>query len=72
MDAADQAGGGYVDDDIIGQVPMGRFASPDDIAAAVEFLADPAMSGFINGTALPVDGGWSSDASWLSLRLQKR
>lgn len=72
MDAADQAGGGYVDDDIIGQVPMARFARPDDIAAAVEFLADPTVSGFINGVALPVDGGWSSDASWQSLRLGKR
>jgi NAD(P)-dependent dehydrogenase (short-subunit alcohol dehydrogenase family) len=72
MDAADQAGGGYVDEDIIGQVPMARFARPDDIAAAVEFLADPTVSGFINGVALPVDGGWSTDASWQSLRLRKR
>jgi NAD(P)-dependent dehydrogenase (short-subunit alcohol dehydrogenase family) len=72
MDAADQASGGYVDSDIIEQVPMARFAAPADIAAAVAFLADPAMSGFINGVALPVDGGWSSDASWQSLRLTKR
>jgi NAD(P)-dependent dehydrogenase (short-subunit alcohol dehydrogenase family) len=72
MDAADQAGGGYVDEDIINQVPMGRFAVPGDIAAAVAFLADPAQSGFINGIALPVDGGWSSDSSWQSLRLRKR
>ena len=72
MDAADQAGGGYVDADIIEQVPMARFARPDDIAAAVEFLADPQLSGFINGAALPVDGGWSADASWQSLRLRKR
>ncbi|HEX3813298.1 MAG TPA: SDR family oxidoreductase [Mycobacteriales bacterium] len=72
MDAADQAGGGYADEDIIGQVPMARFARPDDIAAAVEFLADSTVSGFINGAALPVDGGWSTDASWQSLRLRKR
>jgi NAD(P)-dependent dehydrogenase (short-subunit alcohol dehydrogenase family) len=72
MDAADQASGGYTDDDITGQVPMGRFAAPDDVAAAVAFLADPARSGFINGAALPVDGGWSADASWTSLRLRKR
>ncbi len=72
MDAADQAGGGYVDEDIINQVPMGRFARPGDIAAAVAFLADPERSGFINGAALPVDGGWSSDSSWQSLRLRKR
>lgn len=72
MDVADQAAGGYVDADIIDQVPMGRFAAPGDIAAAVAFLADPAVSGFVNGVALPVDGGWSSDASWQSLRLSKR
>jgi NAD(P)-dependent dehydrogenase (short-subunit alcohol dehydrogenase family) len=72
MDVADQAAGGYVDADIIEQVPMARFAAPADIAAAVAFLADPAVSGFINGVALPVDGGWSSDASWQSLRLTKR
>jgi NAD(P)-dependent dehydrogenase (short-subunit alcohol dehydrogenase family) len=72
MDAADQAGGGYTDDDIVGQVPMGRFAAPGDIAAAVAFLADPARSGFVNGVSLPVDGGWTADASWTSLRLRKR
>src|SRR3954471_22260390 len=55
MDEADQASGGYTDDDITGQNPMGRFASPQDIAAAVAFLADSAQSGFVNGVALPVD-----------------
>jgi NAD(P)-dependent dehydrogenase (short-subunit alcohol dehydrogenase family) len=72
MDVADQAAGGYVDADIVEQVPMGRFASPDDIAAAVAFLADPAASGFVNGATLPVDGGWTADASWTKLRLRKR
>ncbi len=72
MDAADQSAGGYTDEDIHNQVPMGRFAVPGDIATAVAFLADPERSGFINGVALPVDGGWSADASWTSLRLRKR
>jgi NAD(P)-dependent dehydrogenase (short-subunit alcohol dehydrogenase family) len=72
MDVADQAGGGYSDADIVEQVPMGRFAAPGDIAAAVSFLADPERSGFVNGIVLPVDGGWSTDASWTSLRLRKR
>jgi NAD(P)-dependent dehydrogenase (short-subunit alcohol dehydrogenase family) len=72
MDVADQASGAYTDRDIVEQVPMGRFASPDDIAAAVAFLADPARSGFINGVALPVDGGWTADGSWTALRLRKR
>ena len=72
MDEADQASGGYTDADITDRVPMARFASPDDIASAVAFLADPAVSGFVNGAALPIDGGWTADASWNSLRLRKR
>jgi NAD(P)-dependent dehydrogenase (short-subunit alcohol dehydrogenase family) len=72
MDAADQAGGSYTDADITGRVPMGRFASPDDVAHAVAFLADPAESSFVNGHCLSVDGGWASDGSWESLRLKKR
>jgi NAD(P)-dependent dehydrogenase (short-subunit alcohol dehydrogenase family) len=72
MDVADQAGGSYSDDDIIGVNPMGRFASPDDIAKAILFLADAEQSGFVNGHALVVDGGWTTDASWQSLRLRHR
>ena len=72
MDVADQAGGGYTDADIVGRVPMGRFASPDDIARAIAFLADPQESGFINGHALAVDGGWTADGSWETLRLRHR
>lgn len=72
MDAADQAGGSYTDADITERVPMGRFASPQDIANAVCFLADPDASGFINGQAIAVDGGWTADGSWQSLRLQHR
>jgi NAD(P)-dependent dehydrogenase (short-subunit alcohol dehydrogenase family) len=72
MDVADQAGGSYTDADIIGRVPMARFATPDDIARAIAFLADGEESGFVNGHALSVDGGWSADGSWESLRLRKR
>lgn len=72
MDHADQAGGSYTDADITGRVPMARFASPDDIARAIAFLADGQQSGFINGHALSVDGGWAADGSWESLRLRKR
>jgi len=72
MDVADQAGGSYTDEDIIHRVPMARFASPDDIARAIAFLANPRESGFVNGHALSVDGGWAADGSWESLRLRKR
>jgi NAD(P)-dependent dehydrogenase (short-subunit alcohol dehydrogenase family) len=72
MDVADQAGGGYNDADIEGVNPMGRFASPADIANAILYLADPEKSGFVNGHALAVDGGWTVDGSWQSLRMRKR
>jgi NAD(P)-dependent dehydrogenase (short-subunit alcohol dehydrogenase family) len=72
MDDSAQDAGLYVDDDIVNQVPMGRFAAPEDIARAIAFLADPERSGFVNGTALTVDGGWTADASWTSLRISKR
>jgi NAD(P)-dependent dehydrogenase (short-subunit alcohol dehydrogenase family) len=72
MDVADQAGGGYNDADIEGVNPMGHFAAPEDIARAILFLADPEQSGFINGHALAVDGGWTVDGSWQTLRMRKR
>jgi NAD(P)-dependent dehydrogenase (short-subunit alcohol dehydrogenase family) len=72
MDAADQGPGGYTDADIENRVPMARFARPEDVAQAIAWLADPALSGFVNGVSLPVDGGWLADASWESLRRRTR
>ena len=72
MDHKDQAGGSYSDQDITDHVPMGRFARPNDIAQAIAWLCDESKSGFVNGVALPVDGGWTSDGSWQSLRLKQR
>jgi NAD(P)-dependent dehydrogenase (short-subunit alcohol dehydrogenase family) len=72
MDHVDQAKGTYTDADITDRIPMARFATPDDIARAVLFLADPTQSPFINGQTLTVDGGWTADASWQSLRLSHR
>ena len=71
MDIADQGSGAYSDQDIVNRVPMARFASPHDIAAAIVFLAGES-SAFINGVSLPVDGGWHGNASWDALRIKAR
>lgn len=41
---------------LLQQVPLGRFGLPEDIAAAVSFLASP-QAGYITGTTLHVNGG---------------
>jgi NAD(P)-dependent dehydrogenase (short-subunit alcohol dehydrogenase family) len=41
---------------IAGQVPLKRFGTPDEIAAAVLYLSS-AESAFVVGTELIVDGG---------------
>jgi len=38
------------------QIPLGRFAEPEEIGAAIAFLASPAAA-YITGVALAVDGG---------------
>ncbi|RCK51277.1 hypothetical protein TH25_09980 [Thalassospira profundimaris] len=40
-------------------VPLGRPALPEEVAAAIAFLASPAAS-YITGTVLNVDGGYSA------------
>jgi 3-oxoacyl-[acyl-carrier protein] reductase len=43
-------------DEMKKEIPMKRFAEPNEVAAAVAFLASPAAS-YINGINVPVDGG---------------
>ena len=42
--------------EMLNEVPLGRFAAPEEIAYAVCFLVGPSGA-YINGINLPVDGG---------------
>lgn len=42
--------------EILGQIPLGRIAAPEEIAATATWLASDA-AGYITGAVIPVDGG---------------
>ena len=44
---------------LLGGIPAGRFATPEEQAAGICFLASPEAS-YITGAVLPIDGGWTA------------
>ena len=46
------------------RTPLPRSGDVDDVAAAVLFLANPSLSGFMTGTTLHVDGGNRVAGGW--------
>ncbi|MCD8196767.1 MAG: SDR family oxidoreductase [Lachnospiraceae bacterium] len=44
-------------DEILGRIPLHRWAKPEDFKGPAVFLASEA-SDYINGVTIPVDGGW--------------
>ena len=45
--------------DVYRRIPLGRLATPEEIAAAVVYLASPGAA-MVNGHALAIDGGWTA------------
>ena len=45
---------------ILGQTPMGRFGRSEELLGTLLWLVDDGASGFVNGTVIPVDGGFSA------------
>jgi 2-deoxy-D-gluconate 3-dehydrogenase len=45
--------------DILQRTPAGRLVTPEEVAAAIVFLATPAAR-MITGSAMTVDGGWTA------------
>ncbi len=45
---------------VIHRTPMGRLGDPVELAGALKFFANPAMSGYITGQVIAVDGGFLS------------
>ena len=43
-------------EEIVANVPLGRYASPAEVADVVEFIASP-QAAYITGAVIPVDGG---------------
>jgi len=43
-------------DQIVGQIPLGRVGTVDDVAAVILFLASP-MADYLNGVAIDINGG---------------
>jgi NAD(P)-dependent dehydrogenase (short-subunit alcohol dehydrogenase family) len=46
------------------RTPLPRAGHVDDVAAAILFLANPALSGFVTGTTIHVDGGNRAAGGW--------
>ena len=45
-----------VEDAMKSEIPLGRFAAPEEIGGVIAFLASPA-AGYVTGVSVPVDGG---------------
>jgi NAD(P)-dependent dehydrogenase (short-subunit alcohol dehydrogenase family) len=45
---------------IIAHTPLNKFGSPEDLIGALLWLVSDEAAGFVTGTVIPVDGGFSA------------
>ena len=56
---ADQPDAADAENAVVGAIPLGRLAYPDDVAAAVAYLASDDAR-YVTGITIPVDGGYTA------------
>lgn len=59
MNAADFAGDGSMAKWVADETPAGRWAQPEEVAALTFYLASD-VAGYVHGTVIPIDGGWTA------------
>lgn len=63
IDEVESAYGDYTPADITARTPLGRPGDPEEVAAAVLFLASDEAS-YLTGASIRVDGGWLAYGGW--------
>jgi NAD(P)-dependent dehydrogenase (short-subunit alcohol dehydrogenase family) len=56
---ADQLDEPRIGAELLRQIPLGRFGTPEDVATAVVYAASPAGA-MMTGSSLKLDGGWTA------------
>ena len=55
--------GSFREDDIARRTPLGRLATPEEVANVIAFVVSDAAS-YVNATHVYVDGGWTGYGGW--------